>query len=168
MICLWVLGFDSFKEWTDDKLQKFCIYCQGMGLKSKSQVPSLGWKCILKAFWLLKKLELPNQSRRKILFLQTTWQSKVIINLVNQFSESCFVRKLCYTYSPKHAFCGRFSAIVTESDVRNEGGVGDLAQSGCTLMMATVVASWEILSTNYCESDLTKYKHFLHNQIGTT
>ena len=41
------------------------------------------------------KLELPNQSRRKILFLQTTWQSKVIITLVNQFSESCFVRKLC-------------------------------------------------------------------------
>lgn len=35
-------GFDSFKEWIDDKLKKFVYNCQGMGLKSKNQVPSLG------------------------------------------------------------------------------------------------------------------------------
>lgn len=43
VICLWVLGFDSFKEWTDDKLTKFCKYCQGMGLFKESR-PFLGVK----------------------------------------------------------------------------------------------------------------------------
>lgn len=98
MICLWVLGFDSFKEWIDDKLKEI-LYIIVKEWVLNLRIESLPWgeNVSLKHSDCLKitKLELPNQSRRKILFLQTTWQSKVIITLVNQFSESCFVRKFC-------------------------------------------------------------------------
>lgn len=38
------LALTASKNGQIDKLKKFCTFCQGMGLKSKSQVPSLGWK----------------------------------------------------------------------------------------------------------------------------
>lgn len=145
VICLWVLGFDSFKEWTDDKLKKFCIYCQGMGLISKSQVPSLGWKNVsLNAFWLL---ELPNQNRRKILFLQTTWQSKVIINLIS--FQKVALWENCIEYI---LYMEDFWLLQLNQMLEME-----------RLSTKRVVAHpwWQLLHhekfTNYCKSDLTKY-----------
>lgn len=80
----------------------------------------------------------------------------------NQFLESCFVRKLCSIYFPKHAFCGRFSSIVTESDVRNVGVV-DLAQKERLHTHDGHCSIMRNLSTNYCKSDLRKYTFFMIN-----
>jgi len=47
-------------------------------------------------------------------------QSVYVLNVTELSTKN---GKLCYIYFPKHAFCGRFSAIAVESDIRNEVGV---------------------------------------------
>lgn len=107
--------------------------------------PFLGVKNVsLNAFWLL---ELPNQNRRKILFLQTTWQSKVIVNLIS--FQKVALWENCIEYI---LYMEDFWPLQLNHMLEME-----------RLSTKRVVAHswWQLLHhekfTNYCKSDLTKY-----------
>lgn len=119
--------------------------------------PFLGVKIVsLKAFWLLA---LPNQNRRKILFLQTTWQSKVICNLIS------FQKVALWGNYWIYSFYGRFSAIASINQMLE-------MKEGLSTKRAVAHSWWQLLHhekfTNYCKSDLTKYKYFPCDKIWRT
>lgn len=119
--------------------------------------PFLGVKNVsLNAFWLL---ELPNQNRRKILFLQTTWQSKVIINLISFQKVALWENCIEYILYMEDFWPLQLNQMLEMKE---------------RLSTKRVVAHlwWQLLHhekfTNYSKFDLTKYKYFPCDKIWRT